>query len=372
MTDPGWGVASGWLSGTQEQQAIALNNIKLQEGPITLESEKLALETQKQQVAMHNKLLQTLNSQPQSGADPIGSAAETFFRVGQAQLESGLPEEAMKTIATGQEMLDRQSQVAYRAFEAADKQAQYVEQMVAGVADAPNQEQAYNQAVAIAKMHFGEKSINLPPWDPVKGPQVLEAYKRAAEAHRTEAQKQLDRAKIAKENADAEYARQNTERAKATTRLDNDRAEAIEKNSGKGGSGMPKSSVVTAITNKLKTMYPDQFEDSSGYRDLAMPMALEVQRMMDKEKKNLPDAINAVIRSDQLHGRLGGLKPARPGERQTNPAAIPRTADGKVDVSQMKDGGWYKTPTGEAGYYDAAKGGLVVPDARDDDEEDDE
>jgi hypothetical protein len=91
---------------------------------------------------------------------------------------------------------------------------------------------------------------------------------------------------------------------------------------------------------------------------------------MDKEHKSLPEAVAAAVQSDAKHGRLGGLKPVKAGTRQTNPADIPRTADGKVDASQLRDGQWYKTPTGEAGYYDATKGGLVVPDSRE--EEDDE
>jgi hypothetical protein len=90
---------------------------------------------------------------------------------------------------------------------------------------------------------------------------------------------------------------------------------------------------------------------------------------MDKEHKSLPEAIAAAVQSDAKHGRLGGLKPARAGTRETNPLDIPRAKDGSVDKSQMKDGNWYNTPDGP-GVYDAAKGGVVVPDSRDD--EDDE
>ncbi len=384
--DPGWGVASGFLAGTQEQQAIALGKqelalgeFKLQEAPVTLQKEQLALQVEKQSVQAHNQMLQMLNKAggPQGTTDPISDAAQTMLRVGSVQVASGLPEEGVETISKATQMLDRQSEVAYRAFEVADKQAKFVEGMVASVEGSTNPEQAYGTAVATARMLYGEQAVkSLPPWNAKTTPLLIDQMKKAAEAHRTQAQQAYDRAHAQNEQVQVEASRALIKQREEAARLSADRADNLEKNNGVGGSALTKakSGTVTSVSQALQTKFPGQFDDlgspSAGYRTTAEPLALEVEALMKKiPGLTQPQAVERVINRNYQSGHLP-FKPraVRPGMGAENPAPIPRTSDGKVDVSKMVAGHYYPTPDGDAGVYVPGKG-LVVP--KDDSEDED-
>ncbi len=388
-TDPGWGVASGFLAGSQEQQALALgkqqltlNQQAIEMGPVTLEKEKLAFEVSKQSFDAHNLLIRKLQAQEAKipggdPVDPVSDAANTLLQTGKTYIESGLPEEGTKLMSDGVSVLNRASEIAHRSFDIADKQAKFVEGLVGTVADAPagEQAQAYSQALATARMSgFGDAVAKFPPqWDPVKGPMMVEEMRKAAAAHRTQAQEALTKAQEAEARVKTkaqEYENSPEVRAQKET-LIQERINNYKKN-GNLKALQPDPKIITELTQKLKSQFPEQFlsdTTGAGYADKAYDLEPEVRALMAKNPlMNQTAAVNQIITTAAKTGHLPwASRTIRPGEAASSPMPLPLTKDNKIDPSGLKDGKWYpitdpKTGQQVSAIWNARQGRMIVPD----------
>jgi hypothetical protein len=359
MADPGWGFASGFLTGTQQQQAIQLNNIAIQEGPLTLEKERLANETTKTALDQHKKLIQLLDSVPKGGQDPVADATNTLLQIGESEIKSGLIEEGTATFGKASMMMNQQSEIAKRAWDTTLAQTKYADGLLSTVHD----QASWDQMNSLVQLQTGKPSALK---DKPYSPELVESLRQASAAKRSESQQAYDKARTHKIQTDDVLDQHRKALVDAQTALDEARTDNVKKTGAVGA--IPKSANVSAVADALHVQYGDDL-DTATARAAARPIALEAERLMRDEKMKQPQAVTKAIRDEQLNGTLlVGIKPNRTqaGRTEKNARPLPMDSKGKLDITQMKPNMWYKTPSGEAGYYDPDRG-LVVPDAKGDD-----
>jgi hypothetical protein len=310
MADPGWGFASGFLSGTQEMQAIQLNNAKIADAPIqlardqvSLESEKTALNTQKAALAAQQKMLQILDSQPQSSTDPVADAAAKLSQVGEAQLKTGQVEAATKTFAEVSKMQENQSLIADRKFKQTTQVAEYVGSLLDNVASTGYTKAAWDQANSIATVMTGQKSpfANMLPANATP-----EQVKAVVDKVRTGFTTQVQKAQIEREKAltaEAQVKTQNDiqERGLISARIDAERALADQR---KKAVGEPKA----VDTKDLVSLIQGDADNGKVPKPQAEALALGMQDEMEKYKRDGLSTAQAAQTAYQNAKKRGDLK----------------------------------------------------------------
>ncbi len=339
MADPGWGVASGFLTGTQEMQAIQMNQFKLAEAPVSLEreqvsleSEKTALNTQKAALAAQQKMMQMLSSQPQSSADPVADAAAKLSQVADAELKTGQVEAATRTLAEVSKMQENQSLIASRKFEQTQKVGEYVTSLLDNVAASGYTKAAWDQANSIATVMTGQKSpfASMLPANATPE-QVKSVVDKVRTGYTTAIQKaQIDRDKALTHEAEVKTENDRLERPLIAARADAERALAEQR---RKAAGEPKA----VDTKDLVSLIQGDPDNGKVAKPAAEALAIGMQDEMEKYKKDGLTTAQAAQAAYQNAKKRGDLKTlSRPAPQQEAAVSLIDDLIDQVNRSQGK------------------------------------
>lgn len=337
-----------FIQGMLAGQQFKLNNFLLQEAPVKLESEKLALKIasadyeRREQMA---KMLATNSERIPPGQNPLNNAAEALIQMGSAAAKVGLPEEATKDFASASKIMSEQENVAYKQWQQVSQQTKYADQLLSTVVD----QQTLDQANAHIKMTTGKASA----LEGMKySPELINQLKQATATKRTSAQEALTRVLTSKANIETDAAKELILLRKTQEALNIARTKAANKAGADGLIAKPKN--VAAVTAEIRSEYPDM--DAPTARAFANDIALQAEDIMDKQSKTQGQAVKAAVGDARRHGVLAGISQphVRLGASPKKPLPLPS------ELSGYKDQMWYQGPKGPM-WYDAETQSLYPP-----------
>lgn len=259
MADPGWGVASGYISGTLDQQAIQLNKYALAEAPVklateqvNLEQQKMALQVAKTSAEAHQKMAQMLAGQPNSSSSVPNDAAQTLFKMGSTALQYGLVEEGVKDIKDASEIQTHQADAAAKIFETTQKQAAYASSILAYARSqtTPEAKQAaWKQGNAIIEAQTGKPSIykNVPYSDT-----LADQLEASIQTRVQKAEEERDKAQAREQDSLARQHALEVPLIQARTEAERLRVDNLRK---VGADATSKPADVKAITDRIQSDY---------------------------------------------------------------------------------------------------------------------
>lgn len=333
-----------FISGALAGQQFQMNKMLMQEAPVKLEKEKLALKISQTDFDARQKMAQMLADNAgkiPDGQDPLENAKNTLLQMGTAAAKVGLVEESTSYLAKASTIGAQQEEAAYKKWQTTLQQTKFADSILAGVTD----QTSLDQANAYVRMTTGKPSA-------LEGtkysPQLITALKDSSIKKRTEAQEALDKARARREQglvtADAELVRLR----KTQEGLNVARTHAAEKAGANDLIAKPKN--IAAVTDAIVKDSGDTMAPGDA-RVFAREIALDVEKRMDQEHLTQPQAVAASVEYAKKHGTLAGITPAhvRPGQSQKKPLPLPQA---KADATQYKDQMWYQAPDGPR-WYDA-------------------
>lgn len=350
-----------FIEGMLAGQQFKLNNFLIQEAPVKLEQEKLALKIastdydRRQQMAA--MLAQNSSKVPQ-GQNPLTNAAEALVQMGSAAAKVGLVDEATKDFAHASTIMAQQEEAAYKQWQQTLQQTKYADQLLSTVSD----QQTLDQANAHIKMTTGKPSA----LEGMKySPELIDQLKRATESKRTAAQEALTRAQTRKADVETDAAKELVPLRKTQEALNIARTKAAEKVGGDGLIAKPKN--VSAVTDYLIKDSVDTMSPSDA-RVFARDIALDAEARMDRDHLTQPQAVIAAVKYAKEHGALAGIPPAhlRIGASPKKPLPLPTQVEG------YKDQMWYQAPDGPRWYDQETKSLYRAGEGPGDEEESDE
>jgi hypothetical protein len=346
-----------FISGALSGQQFQLNKFLIQEAPVKLEQEKLALKISETDFQARQKMAQLLaknSSQIPEGQNPLTNASNSLIEMATAAVASGLPEEAAKDFGLASKIMSEQEDAAYKQWQVVDQKAKFATQILAGVTD----QKSLDQANAYIRMSTGTKSA----LDGQKySPELIEELHKAMTTKRSDAQNALDRSRAAKTAAETKSEAERPALIKSQTELNQARAKAADKHGGDGL--MAKRSTVAATAKFIAASSGDSISlaDASA---LSEDIALDVEKRMSQNHQTLEQAISASVRSSKRHGMLSALeKPhVRPGTDPSKPLPMPKTK------AELVDGKYYPVD-GISQHYDKETDAFYPEGEGPDDEE---
>jgi len=191
-------MADDFISGALAGQQYQLNKFLIQEAPLKVEQEKLALDIGRADFDARQKLANMLAAKPPpQGKDPLENAENALLTMGSYAAQVGLPEQASADLAKAGTIAQQREQAAYEKWQEAQGQAKFSESILANVHD----QASLDLANRYIELQTGKKSA-------LEGqkysPELIETLKQATETHRTQAQEDYDRARAAKERTAAQ------------------------------------------------------------------------------------------------------------------------------------------------------------------------
>lgn len=339
-----------FISGALAGQQFQLNKFLIQEAPVKLEQEKLALKIsqsdfdKRQQMA---DLLAGKMSQIPRGQNPLTNASNALLQMGQAAAEVGLPEQAAADFSKASVIMEQQEDAAYKQWQTVLQKTKFADQILSGVTD----QKSLDQANAYIKMSTGTPSA-------LEGkqysPELMEALRKSVLTKRSEAQDAYDRARTEREKTLEKRDLADTKRIETQAHLNEVRAGVAEKN---GGAGIvAKTRNINAVTDYLTSASGGSM-DKDVARTLARTIALDAERFMDEDPNmTQPQAVAKAVDQAKKHGGLAGTPTGhtRPGMSQEKPLPLPKSPG---DATQYKDQMWYQAPDGPR-WYDEETGKL--------------
>lgn len=354
---PGEQFISGMLSG----QKFQMNKFLLQEAPVKLEQEKLALKiasTDYQRREQMAKMLAENESKVPEGQNPLTNAAHSLVEMGNAAAKVGLIDEATTDFAKASTIMAQQEDVAYKRWQTTLQETKYADQLLATVTD----QQTLDQANAHIKMTMGKASA----LEGMKySPELIEQLRKSTQSKRTEAQEALTRAQTKKDEVETAAAVELVPLRKTQEALNVARTKAAEKVGGDGLIASPKN--VSAVTDAIIKDSGDTMAPSDA-RVFARDIALDVEARMKRDGQTQPQAVAAALKYAKDHGVLAGIPPAhaRIGSSAKKPLPLPTRVEG------YKDQMWYQAPDGPRWYDQETKSLYRAGEGPGDEEESDE
>jgi hypothetical protein len=354
-------LANPFIQGMLSGQEFKMNQFALQEAPLKLEKEKLALKVAETDYAKQEamaKLLTQHSKMIPEGQNPMTNAADMLVEMGNDAAAVGLPEEAAKNFTSASKIMATQETVAYRQWQEAVNKEKFATQILAGVTD----EKSWVQANAYVKMMSPDQK------NPLEGkpysPELVEALRKSAATKRTEAQEAYSRAQAAAEKVKAQLDTEKIELTKTQETLNLARADQARKVGGDGLIAKPKN--IAAVTDLIVKDSGDSMSTADA-RTFARDIALRGEEIMDKEHLTQAQAMTKAVEEAKRHGALAGISPAhvKAGASQKKPLPIPK------DVKELKPNMWYQGPEGPM-WYDAETQSLYNPGEGPGDEEEEE
>jgi hypothetical protein len=368
-------MADDFISGALAGQQFQMNKMLLQEAPVKLEQEKLALKISQQTYDQRQKMAELLAADPSKvpeGQDPMLNASNALLRMGSAAAKSGLVEESSKFFKEASSIQTQQEDAAYKKWQQTFQQTKFADSLLATVTD----QASLDQANSYVRMSTGKPSA-------LEGhkysPELIEALKKSSEAKRTEAQEALTKAQERKANVETEAAKELVPLRKSQIALNEAKTAAAKKVGGDGLIAKPAN--ITAVANEIRKVIGNDNISSSDARTFANDIALDAEDRMGKEHLTRDQAVNAAVRYAKDHGVLAGIAPARtrPGQSWAKPLPLDITGPHKDNLIytpsttlRSKDGSVW--PAGEARRYNEETNQFYKRDEgpEDDVEEDEE
>lgn len=334
-----------FISGALAGQQFQMNKMLMQEMPVKLEKEKLALKIAQTDFDARGKMAQMLADNAgkvPEGQDPLENAKNTLLQMGSAAAKVGLVEEAAADFAKSSTIGAQQEEAAYKKWQSTLQQTKYADQLLATATD----EASWKAMNAHVRMTTGKPSA-------LEGqkysPQLVEELRKASQTKRSDAQEALDKARAKREQgliaADAELVRlRKTQEGLNVARTD------AAKKAGGGDGLIAKPKNIAAVTDAIVKDSGDTMAPGDA-RVFAREIALDAEKRMSQERLTQPQAVAAAVDYAKKHGVLAGITPAhvRPGQSAKKALPLPQA---KSDPKQYKDQMWYQAPDGPR-WYDA-------------------
>jgi hypothetical protein len=333
--------AEGAVGMQLDLQNVQLNQAKLAEAPIKLAQEKIELQKDQMQLARQVRMLSLMqNIKPPSDVNNPDALSDVWNQVAMIQLESGMPDEALKTANLASEIQNRGSLIDARTYRMQnDRMSKFANVLSA----APDTAAGYS--AALTQMMQDDPSI-------VKNPRFQQLMKEPWQPGKVQAL--LRSTLTAKEQAEVDYRRKAGEHAeaaaavdearvplvKAQTRLANDRDVKLKKE----GVAAVKAADLKAITDQVAVDYPGAIDQDVRVR--SRPLAEEMVKMMREQHLSQSEAAKRVYERARTEGVFAGLRvaPVIRGSKPGAPLALPTRTSGmtieqyrkKLQVNQ-----WY-------------------------------
>lgn len=347
--DPSQGFASGLISGQMAQQESQLNDILIQEGPIKLESEKVALEGAKLMLQKQKTFAQLLMNMNAGGGAPGNSPqdqakilSDNLFNMSQAALKSGLPEEAESLMKTGDSIRKNAFEIQKGQMDMQLRSAQVVASLIKDVA--PGDTAEFHRRLMIYQGMEG-----MPPMKPeiMQQPFTKELKDTL-----------LSRATTVQQQSTQRLQEAHTKEAEANARLEPDRrrlmnaqadaAEALRQQRIKAGAAdkAPSAQELQTITDQAHGDMPDA--DIQDLRARSRIHAITWMRELMAKGFSREDAAKTAYQDAVNAGDFGGIRRGTQmaGSSPEKPLPIPMTKDksGKdvLDTTKVKKNQWYR------------------------------
>jgi hypothetical protein len=358
-------LAQPFIQGALAGQQFQLNKFLIEEAPVKLEKEKLALKiadsdfSRRQQMA---DMLAGKSSQIPPGQDPLTNAANTMFQIGQSAAEAGLPEESISAISKGSTILNQQENAAYKRFQSTMQQTKYADQLLATIPDGISQEEGqrlWDQMNAHVQMTTGKPSSLQ---DKKYSPELVHELREASMKKLSSAQEDWYKARTEREKGLEKADAARAEQSKAAAGLSETRARIAGKN---GGAGLiPKPANVSAVADLIIKNSGDSM-DAHDARTLARDVALDAEALMDREKLDQPTAVAKAVQNAKRDGRIPSDSSSRARKGTSPKSTLPLPKDPK----ELKNGLWYTTPSGPQWYDEETRKVYPLGEGPEDEEE---
>lgn len=345
-----------FIQGALSGQEFQLNKFLIEEAPVKLEKEKLALKiatsdfSRRQQMA---DMLAGKSSQIPPGQDPLTNAANTMFDIGRAAAESGLPEEAISAISKGSTILNQQENAAYKHFQTVLQKTKYADQLLGTIPDDASPEEGqrlWDQMNAHIEMTTGTPSALK---DKKYSPQLVRELREASTKKLSAAQEEWYKVRSEREKGLEKADSALAEQRRSAAALNRTKEETAKKH---GGAGLiPKPANVSAVANAIIKDSTDVIS-SADARDIAVRdgVALDAEAIMSRENVDQATAVTRAVQNAKRDGRISSDAKTftRKGTSPKNPATIPTDSAAQKNF-KFENSHWYDTPSGPQ-WYDAA------------------
>lgn len=229
-----FGVVSGMQQAQQDDQSQQLATMALQEGSLKMESEKLAIDQTKQTIAKQSMLMTKLANMHEQGAkDPVGQAkalASQGYEIGNAYIESGLPEQGFEMISKASTMEKNSAEISASLASQMREKATLVSNLANNVKNSADPQKAWQNANMVYQAQTGQPS---PFANHPYSPDLVDTLVSQSQTALQKADQQEKDAQTNKAKADIKLADATVPLRKAQTEATQARAAALGKVGGK-------------------------------------------------------------------------------------------------------------------------------------------
>jgi hypothetical protein len=368
-----WGFQSGQSQRQADDQLQGLYNLRMAEGSIDLKTKQLTYDNAKlmqtrQEAAI--KMMQTATTHQGAGTseNPTEGITSTLFDMARIDFQAGLPEQGLAAVKSAASLQANHAKIVQETGAAEMRRLTYMSNLLTDV----NSQAGWDQSKMIYNANFPDNPI---PPELAKLPYSPELVKSLASGTQTALQKanqKLSEARAAEVKTTNELQEIRKPWVQSQTRLNNDRADALEKNG--GGNALPKPRVVSDIEALIQQDYPDI--EKPDLKTMANRVAMDADKYVREDHMDPLQAQHKAVAKAKESGLFFGLRPGRTraGESRKNPLAVPMK-DGKIDINSMSDNKIYNGADlghpGELYIFDKSLGGLSRITTEGDEDEDD-
>jgi len=339
-----------FIQGALSGQEFQLNKFLIQEAPIKLEKEKLALKiatsdfSRRQQMA---DLLAGKMSQIPPGQNPLTEASNTLMEIGEAAAKAGLPEEAIEAISKGSAIATQQLNAATKRAQLVEQQTKYADQLLGTIPDDVSPEEGqrlWDQMNSHVEMMTGTPSAMK---NQKYSPQLVRELRDASVKKRSQAQEDLDKAKAEWERAHTKSEKALEAQRYSAASLNKVKEEGVARKYGSAGL-IPKGTNVSAVTDAIVKDSADTMSTADA-RDIAKRggVALDAETFINRDGLDQAAAVAKAVQNAKRDGRIpsDAKQYVRKGTSPKNAFIIPADPD-EQSKFKFEDGKWYDTPDG--------------------------
>jgi hypothetical protein len=325
-----WGFQSGQSQRQADDQSKGLFELRMAEGSIDLKTKQLTYDNAKlmqtrQEAAI--KMMQSAQGKPgatgSSADNPVEGITNTLFSLANIDIQSGLPEQGLDAIKSASSLQANHAKITHDTTMDQIRRFGFLSNSLTEV----NDQTSWDQAKMIFQSNFpgqlDPRIANMP-----YSPQLIKQLSAGTQTALSKANESLSKARADEVKTNEKLQAARIPLASAQTRLDNDRADAIEKNG--GANSLPKPAQVSSVKDLITSKYPDI---TKGDLDTnALHVAREAKRLIDDQGVDPETAYRRAFLKADEGGRFAGLRPGRTrGGTSTSNALI----GAKKDISKM-------------------------------------
>lgn len=341
-----WGFQSGQSQRQADDQSKGLYALGMAEGALKIETQKFALDNAKLMQSRQEQAIKMMQlAQPGTPGvkptdDPTANVADVLYKMGGAEIESGLLEQGADHIKQASTLQENHQKIVNQTT--ADKIKKY--DFAANLLNDVHDQSSWDQMKLIYQSQFNEQldpKINNQPYSP----QLIDMLKAGAQ---TSLQKANQAAADARAQASKATIQLNKVKTPYYTALTAQAAQRTKNLAKTGAAGvLPKAADTNAVARLITSRFDDVESDKAHV--LAGPIAEEAARMIKEDNIPPSEAYARAYNHAKNKGDFWGLKPKRnkAGSVPEKPIPVPMK-DGKVDVSKMSESNqFYEDPSGQ-------------------------